>query len=539
MDSENAYKQKVRILDITEMTLREKINQTIVVLMEKNKKIDFCPGAAFFFGQIITEADETGLEELRNYVKELRETCAIPPLITSDFENGCGSMVKGLTPLPYMMGLGAADDEVLAYEYGKATALEARSIGANWTFSPVCDLNVNPRNPLVNNRALTDREELACKLLPQVVRGMQENGLAACAKHFPGDGVDYRDQHITTTENTLSMEAWYESFGTVYKHLIDAGVMSIMAGHIALPDYPQRLSERYESALPATLNRDLITGLLKQELGFAGVVVTDALNMGGFHGWFDTHEEAEIEAFKAGCDMLLWPSARYADNLEQAILSGEVSMERLDDAVTRILRVKKQAGLFDETQNHFYEMTERDKEFVDRVQQKCSEKSITCVRDKAKHFPLAADKIQKIGIVIVAEYELAKKEGYVLKEEFEKRGFTVSYYEGNNFKEKERADFYEENDVVIYALFSRPFRPIGFLDYTGQHAWQLASAFMPEGAAEKNIFVSFGSPYFGEQYFKKAPTYVNAYSMLGCVAKAFVRAACGEMDFQGVSPVKL
>ena len=108
--------------NISQMSLREKINQTIVVLMEKNKTIDFCPGAGFFFGQIITEADEAGLDELREYVKGFLKNCDIPPLITSDFENGCGSMVKGLTPLPYMMGLGATSDEQLAYDYGKAFA---------------------------------------------------------------------------------------------------------------------------------------------------------------------------------------------------------------------------------------------------------------------------------------------------------------------------------------------------------------------------------------------------------------------------------
>ena len=150
-----------RMPDMRTMTLRQKINQTIVIKMERDKKIDYCPGAAFFFGQIITEADEAGLEELKGYVQEFKENCEIPPLITSDFENGCGSMVKGLTPLPYMMGLGATNDPKLAYQYGMVTALEARTIGANWTFSPVCDLNINRRNPLVNNRAMTDDENLA------------------------------------------------------------------------------------------------------------------------------------------------------------------------------------------------------------------------------------------------------------------------------------------------------------------------------------------------------------------------------------------
>lgn len=105
-----------------------------------------------------------------------------------------------------MMSLGAANDEQIAYDYGKATALEARSVGANRTFSPVADLNINKRNPLVNVRGIGDDPDHAARLLKQVVRGMQENGLAACAKHFPGDGVDYRDQHIVTTANTLPME---------------------------------------------------------------------------------------------------------------------------------------------------------------------------------------------------------------------------------------------------------------------------------------------------------------------------------------------
>ena len=165
---------KKNIPSIEKMTLREKINQTIVIQMQKGETVDFAPGAAFFFGQIITEADEAGLEELRGYVKELADKCDIPPLITSDFENGCGSMVRALTPMPYMMGLGATDDAQIAYDYGKVTAIEARSIGANWTFSPVSDLNKNRRNPLVNNRGLTDDEKLASKMLPQIVKGMQD-----------------------------------------------------------------------------------------------------------------------------------------------------------------------------------------------------------------------------------------------------------------------------------------------------------------------------------------------------------------------------
>ena len=524
---------------IENMTLREKINQTIVVLMAKDKKINFAPGAAFFFGQIITEADEAGLDELRGYVKELADICDIPPLITSDFENGCGSMVSALTPLPYMMGLGATHDPQLAYDYGKVTALEARSIGANWTFSPVSDLNRNRRNPLVNNRGLTDNTELAVKMLPQIVKGMQENGLSACAKHFPGDGMDYRDQHITTTYNDCDMDDWRATYGRVFAEMIASDVDSIMAGHIGLPAYPQKLDERFGMPLPATLSKELISDLLKGEMGFEGIVVTDAIGMGGFAGWYPTQEQTEIESFKAGCDMMLWPSASYADNLEKAILSGEIPMSRLDDAVTRILRVKERRGLFEKGRKLFRELSEEETRFVKDVQKRCSDQSITLIRNKLHHFPLDPQKTPKLGIVVVCEYEPALKDAKALKTEFEKRGFSVDYNDEGKITGTEAKRIFTDNDLVIYATFSRPFRPIGFLDYKGEHANRLRTSYSQPNYLEKLAVVSFGSPYFGDQYFEKVQTYVNAYSMLTCSVEAFVRAACGEIEFMGKSPVAL
>ena len=205
------------MIDINSLSLEEKILQTKVAQMKKGEKITEQVGAAFFFGEIITEAEEGGIEELRGYVKDLYANAKIPPFITSDFENGCGSMVKCLTPLPYLMGLGASNDEQLAYDYGKATALEACSVGANWTYSPVADLNINKRNPLVNVRSISDNPDVASRLLKQVVKGMQENGLSACAKHFPGDGLDWRDQHIVTTNNTLSFDDWKKKSCRVFK----------------------------------------------------------------------------------------------------------------------------------------------------------------------------------------------------------------------------------------------------------------------------------------------------------------------------------
>ncbi len=521
---------------MSSMTLREKISQTVVTLMKKGEQPNPEAGAAFFFGQIITEADDAGLDELRGYAEDLVNRSKIPPFITSDFENGCGSMVKGLTPLPYMMGVGASNSEQLAYDYGRATALEARSVGANWSFSPVSDLNMNSRNPLVNVRGMTDDASLAVRLLPQMIKGMQDTGLAACAKHFPGDGVDYRDQHIVTTVNSLPMNEWNESFRKVYEAVIAQGVNSIMMGHISLPAYK---ADEADCELPATLRKSLITDLLKGELGYEGIVVTDALNMGGFVGFYDSREDSEIESLKAGCDMLLWPGDDYVDRVEKAVEEGYIPESRIDDAVRRILTVKKKMGLFNEDYKFIKLMTEEEEEFVKSVKTRASDMSITLVRDENNFFPLNKEKVKKIGIIPVVEYAPVLPEAHSIKGYFEERGFEVELYEGNLIAGINLQRFYERNDIVIYELFSRPFRPMGFLDYTDNRASQISQAFKMPHAREKNLVVSFGSPYFGKQYFGKAKTYVNGYSMLSGSVEAFVRAACGEIEFTGISPVKL
>ncbi len=517
-------------MKISELSLREKILQTVVIRVNKDHFVSDKVGAAFFFGEIITEADEMGLECARNTLRKYIDNADIPILITSDFENGCGSMLKGLTPLPYMMSLGAANSEQLAYDYGKATALEARQVGANWSFSPVSDLNINPRNPLVNVRGMTDDPALAVRLIKQIIRGMQENGLAACAKHFPGDGMDYRDQHITTTCNSLSLADWKKKHGHVFESLIKDGVYSIMAGHITLPAYQTKLAEN-GLYLPATLSEELITGLLKNEMEFNGVVVTDALGMGGFAGYYEDKRRAEIESFKAGCDMMLWPNENYVSDMESAVQNGYISMERLDDAVGRILEMKEKLGLFAQD-NHAIKLSDRDKEFVKQTQKSVAEKSITLVRDRAHHFPLDTKKIQKIAVVPITHHAPALEEAKLLCDELISHGFTVDYFE-NGIKEPD----YKDHDLIIHALFSRPFRPIGFLDFMDQQARKISKSFLY--GTEKSMVVSFGSPYFGNQYFEKVPTYVNAYSFLAPSVKAFVRAAVGEIPFTDFSPVQL
>ncbi len=525
-----AYKRPA----LSEMSVRDKVLQTVVIKVNKDNFNADKVGAAFFFGEIITEADEMGMEAARKTLKEYKDNADIPILITSDFENGCGSMLKGLTPLPYMMSLGAANDPALAYDYGRATALEARSVGANWSFSPVSDLNLNPRNPLVGVRSIGDDPDRAIALLSEVIRGMQENGLAACAKHFPGDGVDYRDQHLVTTCNSLSLEEWKKSSGKVFRALIDAGVYSIMPGHITFPAY-QKERGLNGLPLPATLSHELITDLLKGEMGFEGIVVTDALDMGGFNGWYKTRIEAQLASFRAGCDMMLWPAPEYVDAAVAAVESGEIPMSRLDDAVTRILNVKEKLGLFDR-EDEARPLTKEDTAFAAETQKRVADASITKIWDNRGLFPIDKKKVKRIAVMPISHYEPAYKEAELLCDELRRHGFDVT-----NCKDYEYGRIFDHEidtyDMILYAVFSRAFRPIGFLDFHTSEAGKIFQSL--QYGFEKAAVVSFGSPYHGAQYFERAGAYVNAYSMLSPSVRAFVRAATGEIPFGNYSPVKL
>lgn len=519
---------------IKDLSLREKILQTVVLRHKNDRPITEKAGAVYFGGEIITGAENMGMDQAREILARYQENSDIPMLITSDFENAGGNVLKGLTVLPYLSSLGATNNLQLAYDYGKVTALDARSIGANWSFSPVCDLYTNPRNPIINVRALTDDPALASPMLKQVIRGMQENGLAACAKHFPGDGVDYRDQHIVTTCNSLSIEQWWQQHGKVFADVIEAGVMTIMPGHITLPAY-QKEKHLRGLPLPATLSSELIDNLLKKEMGFEGIVVTDALDMGGFNGWYKTRRQSEVEAFKAGCDMMLWPTEHYVDDMVEAVENGYVSMERLDDAVGRILLVKEKMGLFGGN-NRAVSLTEEEVMYIESVQREIAEKSITLVRDENAQFPITSERYKKITVVPVTHHTPALQEAELLCRELEDRGFAVNY-RPTAIKFAELDENMGQSDLVLVALFSRGHRPIGFLDFHDAEAMKIWKTLYVAG--EKTVVVSFGSPHFGAQYFERAHTYVNAYSMVASSVKAFVRAATGEIPFSDFHPVKL
>ena len=429
----------------------------------------------------------------------------------------------------------------LAYAYGKAIAQECRSVGVKWVLHPVADLNLNPFNPITNVRSISDDPEKAIKLLSQQIRGLQQNGVAATIKHFPGDGVDFRDQHFLTTCNSLSLPAWKENHGRVFKALIDSGVACIMPGHITLPSYQKEKTDGMY--LPATLSKELLTGLLKGELGFKGVIVSDAMVMGGFRGWYENELEGEIHSFLAGVDVMLWPSYSFMDTLEARINRGEIPIERLDDAVKRVWTLKERFGLLDKTSNLIREMSSIEKEEAFKTAQAICEKAVTLVRDKKKSLPLNPTNDKHILVVGVTPISHARGDEQLklledFAEQLKNKGFKVDFrhnilYETQGWTD----DSPQKYDRIIIAVARTPHDPFGPLqmyDDEAQSVWAVNA--MPK---DKIIVVSFGSPYLINEYFERVNTCINAYSNTPIMHSAVVAALTGEIKMTGQSPVDL
>ncbi len=505
-----------------EQVLRYKIQQTVI-----GNAPEHC-GGIFVGGEIIKTSTE-GAEYTRSYTQALQAKAETPLLIPADIEAGCGYAVSGLTQLPSMMGLGAVNDPDMAYHYGYITGKEARSVGINWAFAPVVDLNFNPRNPLVNIRAIGDDPEKAIPLLRRVVKGMQDGGIAACIKHFPGDGVDWRDQHHITTCNSLSLEDYMRCHGRVFQELAQEAY-TVMVGHISLPCFQKEKLEGYYP--PATLSQELMVDLLRHELGFRGLVVSDALGMGGFLGWNRSNEESEVLSFKNGCDMMLWPKEGFVENVLSAVENGFISERRVDEAFDRVQELKEKLGLLE--RNFATPLTPQETQQIKKQAEAMYRASLTLECDKNQQLPLGAE-VKKVAIIPVGQVGTVPQCTQAAVDAFAARGVEAAVH--TQLHHDQLRAIAGENDKVLFLLFAQPHHPAGPLDF---FEWD-ASAMWASLAygREKTIVAAFGSPYFKNQYFERANTFINAYSPDVQAVETAVAAMFGEFDFTGTSPVKL
>ena len=278
--------------------------------------------------------------DLAAKLNRLQERSRLPLLIASDLEAGTAIRLNGGTPFPPNMGVAATGSDSDAYELGRITALEGRAVGIHLAFAPVADVNNNPANPIINTRSFGEDPEAVGRLVAAEIRGIQEHGMLAGAKHFPGHGDTGTDSHITLAVSNADW-ARLDSVELVpFRSAIAAGVASIMSAHIAMPGIDGG------QLRPGTVVPGILTGILRDSLGFKGLVVTDALNMGGVANTYGA--EAGVRAFIAGADLLLQPAdPRTAINaMAAAVARGEISQERLNRSVRRVLELKRRSGLF-------------------------------------------------------------------------------------------------------------------------------------------------------------------------------------------------
>lgn len=524
-------------MDIKDLTLREKIGQTVIALCTPEKYADLCGSAEAFIkkypigGLYPCGGLEKGLmrsvsrETFDETMAEYNKYSKVPLIAACDGPTDD----EGIVSFGNQMVLGAANDLELSYEYGKSIASKISACGLHWLFSPCVDLNMSASSPIINVRSISDDVDIAIPIAKQIIKGMQDCGIAATAKHFPGsDDKESVDPHLAPVSNRISKEKWDATYGKLYTALFEDGLCSVMTGHQNLIAY--QTEQVGGICPPTTMSHEVVSGLLKGKLGFEGVVVTDALAMGGFTG--ANGIENQVKCFAAGNDMLLWPSLAYIDEAEQKILAGEIPMERLDDAVSRILELKRRLGILD---GNFQRMAydEADEAHAQAIAEKISEKGITLVRNELGLIPF--QNLKKVLIVGVTPADRCYADLGGLKASFEKFGIAADMQ--RDIWQDELYEKQQQYDLIVFALCRLAHQPIGPLEFWGDNA---SSIWASNSADPKKVVIaSFGSPYTFQYYRETKLTYINAYSPADSVYDAFVKGLLGKIPFVGKSPVTL
>lgn len=483
-------------------------------------------------GGIILSAGEP--YETAILLNRLQRLAKVPLLISADLESGTGSKIGGATLFPPLMSLGAAGSEELAYAMGRVTALEARAVGIHQDYAPVVDVNVNPDNPIINTRSVGEDPEYVGRMAVAFVKGAQENGMMATAKHFPGHGDTALDSHRQLPTITADRARLDKVELLPFRKVIEAGVQSVMTAHLAVP--------ALESApdLPATLSPAITAGLLRKEMGFKGLIVTDALDMGGVTNAF-TPEDSSLRALMAGADVILMPPTpvKVMAAIADAVRSGRVPMARVDESVRRILEAKARLGLHKKRTVDVDALPFRLGTKANLAQAaKIFEGAATLVRNEGGLLPLARAG-KRIAVFALSSDLGDYQAGQAFVSAMIKRnpGCEAYFADGDTGREAlaEAETKAAGADAVVFALFSTLRSWKGTVDLDPRHAElvrRIASGGTPVAV------ISFGSPYF-LRHFPEVDGYLCMYRNTPQTQEIAARALFGEMDVRGKLPVSM
>jgi beta-N-acetylhexosaminidase len=491
------------------------------------------------------------LAEMTEAARVLQQHSRLPVLIAANLEHGGSGIVREGTSFGSQMNVAATNDDSMAYRLGTVCGREGAAAGVNWAFSPVIDIDFNFRNPILNTRTFGSDPDRVKRMGVQFVKGLQEQGVAASIKHFPGDGTDERDQHLVTTINNLSCEEWDRTYGAAYRACIDAGALTVMAGHIMQPAYSHKLKPALKNGemLPASLSQELITELLRKQLGFNGLVVTDASTMAGMAIPLP-REKAVPAAIAAGCDMFLFTRNPDEDfyYMKKGIQDGIITEERLTEALTRILALKASLKLHKkQTDGSLIPAREDARKRIscpehEQWARECADRAITLVKSKENIFPILPGRYKKIllyGLESEEGFTFASKKGAVekFKALLQKEGFEVDEFKPSQGFEGMQTPFSEiteHYDLILY---------VANLTTTSVQTTVRIEWAQPMGAnvpvyisSVPTVFISLANPYHLLDV-PRVRTYINAYAATDIILEALVEKLAGRSEFKGICPV--
>lgn len=486
------------------------------------------------------------VEQVVAMTRLLRESLDVPPLIAANLERGANGLISEGTYVGSPMGIAATGDVAMARALGDVCGAEGAAVGANWSFAPIIDIDFNFRNPITNLRTFGSDVDRVRDMGVAYVEAVQAHGVAASIKHFPGDGVDERDQHLVTTVNDLSVEEWDATFGEVYRASIDAGAMTVMIGHIQQPHYSKKLRPGIADAdiMPATLAPELMGDLLRGQLGFNGLVVTDATTMAGFTIPLPRSQTVP-GSIAAGADMFLFARNLAEDVafMEAGVADGTISPGRLDCAVARVLGLKAALGLHLSQRELSLEAARGVVGSPDHMAlaREVAARSITLVKEEKGVLPLTPERYPRL-LFIPIEARASESYGVRVGACQEVRTMLIEEgFEVTDFRPKNRFegdvdrsdDYIGVYDAIVYVanLATRSNQTtvrIEWAEPMGGNAPHYV-------ASIPTIFISVENPYHLLDV-PRVKTFINTYGASPTILAELVEKLTGREPFAGQSP---
>jgi beta-N-acetylhexosaminidase len=526
---------------IDSLTLREKIAQMIMVRVRG----DFYNSKSWYKGQLKKWINEDGIGGVITFGGSVHGTYYnnkmfqswvknVPLLISADYERGTGQWLSGGTLFPSNMAITASSNSLNAYKAGRITATEATALGIHIILGPVMDINNNPANPIINFRSYSDDVNSVSKFGTQFIKGVQDGGRIACAKHYPGHGNTATDSHSSLPTIQGSRDELEKVELSPFKTAVDSGVGAIMTAHISVPGLDSNKN-------PASHSWRITTGILKNEWGFAGLVITDGMEMGGLtqSAWAG---ESAILAIEAGADILLLPVdvEKTINSIEKAVKKGRLSIHQINKSVSKILKAKSEFGLFKTVTPEWTQV--KDSVGLPKnksLSQKIANESITLVKDNQNLIPLKPEKIKELTHLIISTDDgIKSKLNIFIKDINRTHGNVNEILVSQKLKPSQIEDIISEiknkpKPILVSALVRiRMDKGEATIDST--HNLLLKRLYEEK---VQYVLSSFGSPYLPE--YNHIPTYLCAFGYGSISLKAMANAIWGRIPIEGVLPVNL